>query len=103
MAGRHGVTGASSRNTETPDAHSSASDTSITTVIDTTATTSSRVEDTELLAIKLNWMTEKIACFESHRDLLTTCIKDKIIPLSFRIELDPSKTIGNHDNHFLSS
>ena len=101
MAGRRGARGASARNTETPDADSSASDTSITTVIDTTATTSSRVDDTELLAIKLNRKTEKIARFESHRDFLTTCIKDKIIPPSFKIELDPS--IGNHDDQFLAS
>ena len=101
MAGRRGARGASARNTETPDADSLASNTSVTTIIDTTANTSSRVDDTELLAIKLNWKTEKIAHFESHRDFMTTCTKDKIILLRFKFELAPS--IGSHDDQFLAS
>ena len=101
MAGRRGARGASVLNTATPDADSSAIDTSITTIINTTATTASTVEDTELLAIKRKQKTEKIARFESHHDFLITCINGKIILPSFRTELDPS--IGNHDGQCLAS
>ena len=101
MTGRRGAKGASARNTDTPEADSSASDSSLATVIETRATTPPTADDTEQLAIKLNRKTEKIARFESHRDFLTTCIRDKIIPRNFKIEVEPS--IGNHDDQFLTS
>ena len=94
------VTGATARNTDRTDADSSASNSSIMTTIDTTGT-APLDDDKELQAIKLSRQTEKIARFESHRDFLATCIRDRIIPLNFRIEVEPS--IGNHDDKFLAS
>ena len=91
--------GTMAHHTDTRDPDSSTSESSLTTTIDTTGTTLD--DDKELQAIKLSRQTEKIARFESHRDFLTTCIKDKIIPWNFRIEIEPS--IGNHDDQFLAS
>ena len=58
-------------------------------------------EDTHLLAIKLNRNTDKATRFESHKEYLMACIKDKLIPTNFKIEVEPS--IGNHDDTFLAT
>ena len=58
-------------------------------------------DDTELLAIKLNRNYDKVARYESHQDYLSACIKDQLIPMNFKIQLEPS--IGNHDEAFLST
>ena len=58
-------------------------------------------EDTHLLAIKLNRNTDKVTRFESHKEYLMACVKDKLIPTNFKIELEPS--ISNHDNTFLDT
>ena len=58
-------------------------------------------EDTELLAIKLNRNYDKVARYESHQEYLTTCIKDQLIPINFKVQLELS--IGNHDETFLST
>ena len=58
-------------------------------------------EDTQLLAIKLSRQTDKVARFESHQEYLIACVKDKLIPANFRIEIDSS--IGNPDETFLTN
>ena len=82
----------------TSDIELSASSSSARTVI---SAESIPLEDTELLAIKLNRSIDKVARYESHQKYLRKCIKDKLIPTNFKIELDPS--IGNHNEAFLSS
>ena len=58
-------------------------------------------EDTELLAIKLNRNYDKVARYELHQEYLTTCIKDQLIPINFKVQLE--RSIGNHDEAFLST
>lgn len=82
----------------TSDIELSASNSSATTVISVESTPR---DETELLAIKLNRSIDKVTRFESHQEYLMACIKDKLIPTNFKIELDPS--IGNHNEAFLST
>ena len=50
----------------------------------------------EQIAIKLNRLKGKD--FESHKDFLTRCIAEKLIPKGLKLELEP--TIGNFDQEF---
>ena len=59
------------------------------------------LEDTEFLAIKLNRSIDKVTRYESHQEYLTACIRDKLIPTNFKIEIEPS--IGNHSEAFLTT
>ena len=54
--------------------------------------------NTELWTIRINRRREKIARFRSHKNFLTKCLEENIIPQNFRIIL--SLSIGNHDNTF---
>ena len=53
----------------------------------------------EHLALKLNHLKEKTARYESHKDFLSRCIKDCLIPKGLKLELEP--TIGNFDQKFI--
>lgn len=97
MATRRGR-GTQAPQQSTPDVESSDSNSSITTIISTDSTS---FENTEILAIKLNRNVDKISRFTSHKEYLEACIKDKLIPTNFKINLDPS--IGNHNEEFLST
>ena len=59
------------------------------------------LEDTEFLAIKLNRSIDKVTRYESHQEYLTACIRDKLIPTNFKIEIEPS--ICNHSEAFLTT
>ena len=49
---------------------------------------------------KLSRLKDKTLRYESHKDFLEKCIKDKGIPEGLRIHVEPS--IGNHDDEFLA-
>ena len=98
MATRRGRGAQAPPQQSTPDVESSDSNSSIATIISTDLPS---FEDTEILAIKLNRNVDKISRFASHKEYLETCIKDKLIPTNFKINLDPS--IGNHSEEFLST
>ena len=49
--------------------------------------------------MKLNRFKEKSARYESHKDFLSSCITEKLIPKGLKLQLEP--TIGNYDQEFL--
>ena len=53
----------------------------------------------EQVAIKLNRLKDKVTMYESHKDFLTRCIAEKLIPKGLKLELEP--TIGNSDQEFV--
>ena len=53
----------------------------------------------EQIAIKLNCLKGKVTRYESHKDFLTCCIAEKLIPKGLKLELEP--TIGNFDQEFV--
>ena len=55
----------------------------------------------EGVALKLNRHKEKHARCESHKELLTRCISEKLLPKGIKLEFEP--TIGNHDQEFLDN
>ena len=55
----------------------------------------------EHLALKLNLLEEKSARCESHKDFVSRCIKDHLIPNSFKLELEPN--IGNFDQEVIDN
>ena len=55
----------------------------------------------ELLALKLNHLKEKSARYKSHKDFLSRCIKDHLIPKGLKLELEPA--IGNFDQAFIDN
>ena len=57
----------------------------------TPATTNNK----EQVALKLNRLKDKVTSCESHKDFLTRCIAEKLIPKGLKLELEP--TIGNFD------
>ena len=44
---------------------------------------------------------EKHARYESHKEFLTRCISEKLVPNGLKLELE--RTIGNHDQEFLDN
>ena len=54
----------------------------------------------EAMVVKLDRLYDKHARFESHRQFLQRCIKEKVIPNGLKINLEP--TIGNYDDKFLT-
>ena len=50
------------------------------------------------LAIKLNRLKDKEARFESHKDFLTSCVNEGLVPKG--LELMLKSTIDNHDQIF---
>ena len=55
----------------------------------------------EGVALKLNRLREKQARYESHKEFLSRCISEKLVPTGLKLELEP--TIGNHDQEFLDT
>ena len=53
---------------------------------------------TNTLAIKLNRLKEKSARYTSHKDFLSQCINNKLVPKGLELKLEP--TIGNCDQSF---
>ena len=49
--------------------------------------------------IKLDRVTDKIDRYQSHKDFLLECIREKVIPMGLRINLTP--TIGSNDDEFV--
>ena len=52
-------------------------------------------------AIKLNRLKDKQVRFESHKDFLSRCINEGLVPKGLELMLEP--TIGNHDQNFLDN
>ena len=65
------------------------------------STDEQREKQTTYLAIKLNQLHDKNTRFESHRDFLSQCIREKLIPKGLELMLEP--TIGNHNKEFLDN
>ena len=53
----------------------------------------------EQIALKLNRFKDKVTRYESHKDFLTRCISEKLIPKGLKLELEP--TTGNFDKEFV--
>ena len=65
------------------------------------STDKKREKQTTYLAIKLNRLHDKNTRFESHRDFLLQCIREKIIPKELELMFEP--TIVNHNQEFLDN
>ena len=65
------------------------------------STDKKREKQTTYLAIKLNRLHDKNTRFESHRDFLLQCIREKIIPKELELVFEP--TIVNHNQEFLDN
>ena len=57
--------------------------------------------NTTYLAIKLNRLKDKQARFVSHKEFLTCCVAEELVPKGPEVTLEP--TIGNHDQEFLDN
>ena len=55
----------------------------------------------EHLVLKLNRLNKKSARYESHKDFLSRCIKDHLIPKRLKLELEP--TIGNFGQELIDN
>ena len=82
--------------------------TSTSTLVDTTETTqmasllSPNTDiNKEQTALNLNRLKEKAARYESHKDFLSRCVAEKLVPKGLKLELEP--TLGNHDQEFLDN
>ena len=53
------------------------------------------------LAIKLNHLKDKQVRFKSHKEFVSLCITDGLVPNGLELMLEP--TIGNHGQHFLDN
>ena len=51
------------------------------------------------LAIKLSRLKDKQVRFESHKEFVSRCITDVLVPKGLELMLEPA--IGNHDQNFL--
>ena len=60
-----------------------------------------RTDNTDALAIKLNRLWAKLARCKSHKDFLSCCIQEKLVPKGLEISLEP--TIGNYDQEFFDT
>jgi len=58
-----------------------------------------RYVNKEKTALKLNRLKDKNIRFESHKEFLTNCINQQLIPNGLQLELEP--TIGNHNQEFV--
>ena len=65
------------------------------------STDKKREKQTTYLAIKLNRLHDKNTRFESHRDFLLQCIREKLIPKELELMFEP--TIVNHNQEFLGN
>ena len=57
--------------------------------------------DKEGVKLKLNRLKEKHARYEPHKEFLTRCISEKLVPNGLKLELE--RIIGNHDQEFLDN
>ena len=48
-----------------------------------------------------NRLKEKHARYRSHKEFLTCCISEKLVPKGLKLELEP--TIGNHNQELLDN
>ena len=53
----------------------------------------------EQVALKLNFLKDKVTRYECHKDFLTHCTAEKLIPKGLKLELKP--TMGNFDLEFV--
>ena len=60
-----------------------------------------RTHDTDALVIKLNRFRKKSARYNSHKDFLSCCIQEKLVPKGLELSLKP--TIGNYDKEFINN
>ena len=56
-------------------------------------------QNKEQVALKLNLLKDKVTRHESHKDFVTRCIAEKLIPNSLKLELEP--TIGKFGQVFV--
>ena len=61
-------------------------------------TENEKEKSTPYLAIKLNRMKGKQARFVWHKEFLTLCVAEEIVPKGPEVKLEP--TIGNHNQEF---
>ena len=64
-------------------------------------TENQKVRNTTYLAIKLNPLKDKQARFVSHKEFLTGCVAEELVPKRLEVTLEP--TTGNHDQEFLNN
>ena len=64
-----------------------------------TATIPEQTLDGNRAAVKLDRMYDKIDRYNSHNEFLRKCITNNVIPISYKVGLEPS--IGNHDENSL--
>ena len=60
-----------------------------------------RTHNTDALAIKLNHLRAKSAQYNSHKDFLSRCIQEKLVPKGLELNLEP--TIGIYDKEFIDN
>ena len=75
------------------------SDSAITLVENVTRPTKND-ENMSYTIVKLDRIVAKKNGFQIHKEFLSKCVDQKVIPMGLKIELEPS--IGNHDEEFLS-
>ena len=63
--------------------------------------TQTQYHNTDGLAIKLNRLKEKSARYTSHKEFLSQCIDNKLVPQGLSLTLEP--TIGNYDQTFIDN
>ena len=64
-------------------------------------TENQKERSTTYLRIKLNRLKNKQARFVSHKEFLTCCVSEELVPKGLEVTLEP--TIGNHDQEFLDN
>ena len=64
-----------------------------------TATIPEQTLDGNRATVKLDRVYDKIDRYNSHNEFLRKCITNNVIPISYKVGLEPS--IGNHDENFL--
>ena len=55
----------------------------------------------EQIALKLNRLKDKAVRYKSHKDFLSRCIAEELVPKGLKLELVP--TIGNYDQEFVDT
>ena len=55
----------------------------------------------EQIALKLNRLKDKAVRYKSHKDFLSRCIAEELVPKGLKLELEP--TIGNYDQEFVDT
>ena len=55
----------------------------------------------EQIALKLNQLKDKVVRYKLHKDFLSQCIAEELVPKGLKLELEP--TIGNYDQEFVDT